>query len=262
MLDEDTIPESQIEYYRKCGYQNISGAAIVPILINELEKAQEMSMCFSALGIALILPDMCSKVEFGKKSHGTEYKKWVDKYVVPLVDSNDEHSMYTIVRYKNGRLHIRGNGVDSSCEDIEESYSAFSGEAIYGLRCSFFHEGVPNVKKVVSSESESIDSNKSNSVKRTINYRINLDEHNINSSNYGFCQTICPNDAATEYDIVEEISFDICAQEICDYIRIAASKYYKDNKDKFDTLSYSIHDKRKSHYTPSDNSALNNDKNE
>ena len=70
---------------------------------------------YGALIIALILPDICGKIEFPKKPTKERYPKWYDKYV--------RH------KYEFGDCYQENNTI------------FMTGKDCYALRCALLHEG-------------------------------------------------------------------------------------------------------------------------
>ncbi len=74
-------------------------------IIKSIEKSVENKNWYSALVLALTLPDICGKFEDKGKSSSKRYSEWFDKY-------------------------------------LGEEYDGYlSGNDCYALRCSFLHEG-------------------------------------------------------------------------------------------------------------------------
>lgn len=81
---------------------------------NSIKISLDTSNYFAALTVALIIPDICSKIEYRDISRvGDRYKKWIDNYFISILD-----------------------------EDKINSY--LSANNIYALRCSLVHEGSSN----------------------------------------------------------------------------------------------------------------------
>lgn len=87
-------------------------------LVQDVRKALENELYFVALGSALTLPDICGKVAYPDElSSRKRYISWYDEEI--------------------GKY-------EKSPED-KENMPYLSGDVIYSLRCSFLHEGNPNV---------------------------------------------------------------------------------------------------------------------
>lgn len=92
-------------------------------LISDCKKALDAGAYIAALCIALMLPDVCNKVngQFKPGEAGKRYKEWVDNYI----------GVY---------------GDDSECDlNPPLQYPCAGGDEIYKLRCALLHEGLPNV---------------------------------------------------------------------------------------------------------------------
>ena len=88
-------------------------------LIEDINKALDNDASFSALALALTLPDICGKTKYPEeKSTKKRYIDWYDEYVGKYEKDPDEKQMPYL-----------------------------SGEVIYSLRCCFLHEGNPNIEK-------------------------------------------------------------------------------------------------------------------
>ena len=93
---------------------------MVERLILECESALKNNLYFSALSIALILPDICSKAEYPSENRvGKRYIDWYDEY---------------IGQYQKCPVEITGDDMPYA-----------SGTLIYQLRCSMLHQGNPDV---------------------------------------------------------------------------------------------------------------------
>ncbi len=88
-------------------------------LVEDIERAIEHECYFSALALALTLPDICGKAEYPKLNVGKRYKEWCQKYICPIHSEEDPYS--GDMPYLN--------------EDM-----------IFSLRNFFLHQGTPNVK--------------------------------------------------------------------------------------------------------------------
>lgn len=224
--EEMNSPEFQMECYWERNTQEITGADAVILLLNELEKAQKQSMCFAALGIALVLPDMCAKLEYNKNTTSEEYKKWVDKYVCSLISPDGKQPQYTIYSDEKGRYALKPDRI------FNIPISLFSGEIIYRLRCSFFHEGVPNIINPRSKED----------FISKIKFQLNLEDEDAPCAGVGITYT------PKNFFIKKEettISLELSAQEICCFIYIAVKKFYEQNKEKFKHITYRVKDTRR-----------------
>ena len=86
-------------------------------IIEEIEACTKCEKYFAALTMALILPDICSKIESNGKKGGENYIKWCNKWLHP---------------------YFAGQGFSLSLE---------IGKIIYKLRCGILHNAENDVKK-------------------------------------------------------------------------------------------------------------------
>ncbi|MGM0654058.1 MAG: hypothetical protein ACQETR_01855 [Thermodesulfobacteriota bacterium] len=81
---------------------------------------------YGALIIALILPDICGKIEFPTKSTNKRYPEWFDKYVIQ--------------NYELGNCYQKGGTI------------FLTGKDCYALRCSLLHEGHQDLRNQKANE--------------------------------------------------------------------------------------------------------------
>lgn len=67
---------------------------------------------YSALGMALTLPDICGNIAYPKMGTGERYRKWFDEFALPL-----------------------GNW------PTESDFITLNGAVCYKLRCAYLHKG-------------------------------------------------------------------------------------------------------------------------
>lgn len=84
-----------------------------------MNKALDNDCFFSALSLALTLPDICGKAKYPTDGNKKRYIAWYDEYV----------------------------GAYEQCPGEEGKMPYLSGEVVYQLRCSFLHQGNPNIDK-------------------------------------------------------------------------------------------------------------------
>ena len=84
-----------------------------------MNKALDNDCFFSALSLALTLPDICGKAKYPTDGNKKRYIAWYDEYV----------------------------GAYEQCPGEEGEMPYLSGEVVYQLRCSFLHQGNPNIDK-------------------------------------------------------------------------------------------------------------------
>lgn len=101
---------------------------MINLYVNDILKALENKCYFSALSLALALPDFCGSVEFPDKSVTERYINWYDNYVKNFMS------------YKSFGA------------------SQLSGEVVYNLRNTYLHLGSPNIiTSKIKQESNRID---------------------------------------------------------------------------------------------------------
>ena len=89
---------------------------MISVYVNDIQNALKNHCYFSALSLALTLPDICGMAEYPSSPVTDRYIKWFDKYIGESV-SRSEHT--------------------------ESPY--LSGEMVYNLRNTYLHQGSPNV---------------------------------------------------------------------------------------------------------------------
>lgn len=86
-------------------------------LIQEIQSCCDNEQYFTALTTALILPDMCSKIEYSTKKVGERYTRWCNKWLHQYLPS-------------------------ISC--LSTKYGTW-GDIIYKIRCGILHSGKVDV---------------------------------------------------------------------------------------------------------------------
>ena len=87
---------------------------------------------YSAIAIALTIPDICSTINDGKQSNGKKYAGWFDKYVgVNYRKEGFPDWMVKRIKEHGTEEHVR----------IALSELYLTGNDCYALRCAFLHEG-------------------------------------------------------------------------------------------------------------------------
>lgn len=90
-------------------------------LIDDVNKALDAECYYSALTLALTLPDICGKAEYPREdSTAKRYKYWYDEHI--------------------------GKYEQCPCEQCRSTpMPCLSGEVVYSLRNSLLHQGTPNI---------------------------------------------------------------------------------------------------------------------
>ena len=85
-------------------------------LVNEINGLLRDGYPYSALGIALTLPDICGNIAYPNTKVADHYKKWYSEYVNPI----------SALKFKDG----------------------FDEEICYKLRCAYLHSGNFDLSKL------------------------------------------------------------------------------------------------------------------
>lgn len=93
---------------------------MIPIYVNDIRCSLKNKCYFSALSLALTLPDICGMAEFPDKSVTERYIEWYDKYL--------------------GEYMAQGR------DDLGGDNPWLSGEVIYNLRNTYLHQGSPGIE--------------------------------------------------------------------------------------------------------------------
>ena len=173
-------------------------------LIDDINRALENDCFFSALSLALTLPDICGKAKYpDEKSNKNRYIAWYDEYV-------GSYEKYP--------------GRDSKVPYL-------SGEVVYSLRCSFLHQGNPSIEKdKIKDECCKID-NFTLLVEKKKEYNVLLDSASI-SENY-------INDRKVGNT---QRSYEVNVRRLCFILSACASGYYKEYKEQFCFFDFQIVD--------------------
>ena len=93
--------------------------------LNDIKKAKKNKAYFSALALALTIPDICGKIEYQGLKDNEKYIKWFDNWV-----------------YKYFEIPKSPNKDFSKFDELAK----FDGNVCYALRCVFLHAGNDKVK--------------------------------------------------------------------------------------------------------------------
>lgn len=172
-------------------------------LIDDMNRALDHDCFFSALSLALTLPDICGKAKYPDKRVRRRYIEWYDEYV--------------------GKYEQRPGKND--CVPY------LSGEVVYSLRCSFLHQGNPNIEAdKIKEECCKID-----------HFVLAIDEKkdfNI------LMDTSC---SSQNYFLGKQIgethrSYEVNIRRLCLIISTNAKAYYNEHKEQFNFFNFSIAD--------------------
>ena len=101
---------------------------MIDYYVNEIHTCLKNRCWFAALSLTLMLPDICGEAEYPNRPVGERYISWYDTFV----------------------------GNDMKQERMHEGQPYLSGEIVYNLRNTFFHQGKVkiNPSKVKDSENQ------------------------------------------------------------------------------------------------------------
>ena len=168
-------------------------------IIDEMKRSIDNECFIAALMLALSIPDICGKAEYpDTEKIAVRYIKWYDTYV--------------------GKYEKPSNPYGS-----DMPYS--SGELIYNLRNSMFHQGTPN-----------IDAGK---VKEE---RCKVDEFRLTISDVADGGTSCV--SYGQGLKVQKRILEVNIVNLCSKLSAAAKTYYSTNRHKFDFFNYELRDIR------------------
>ena len=90
---------------------------VIEIYVNDIRNALKNQSYFSALSLALTLPDICGMAEYPNKQVAERYIGWYNKYIGDYVKNEEPFNQSPYL----------------------------SGEMVYNLRNTYLHQGSPNV---------------------------------------------------------------------------------------------------------------------
>ena len=101
---------------------------MINIYVNDIRNALSSKCYYSALALALTIPDVCGVAAYPGKNVSERYIKWYDKYASTYYNRNDQGNPY------------------------------LSGEMVYNLRNTYLHQGNINVMSgKIKEESNQVD---------------------------------------------------------------------------------------------------------
>lgn len=170
-------------------------------IIKDIDVSLENGAFLGALALALTLPDICGKAEFPtENSTKKRYRQWYDNHVNALLKPYSK---------------------------ISEDMPYLSADIVYSLRCSFLHQGTPNIETSDVSE----DRCKVDKFILVIEDENEVDQ-SLSKVSYGKNMEI----------VNRELTIDI--RTLCYYLRTAAKNYYDLNKSFFNFFNYTLIDER------------------
>ena len=177
-------------------------------LIEDMNRALEHDCYFAALAIALMLPDICGKAKYPKAKVGDRYIDWYNEYV--------------------GRYEKSPKNED--CPD-EVDMPYLSGEVVYSLRCSFLHQGNPNIEKVKIKDGTCKMDRFTLLIQKKNEFDLYSDSASVTR------QGIDPKAMGET-----ERCYEVNIRRLCLVFSLCASAYYREFPDQFDFFHYNIVD--------------------
>lgn len=173
-------------------------------LIDDMNKALDNDCFFSALSLALTLPDICGKAKYpNEKSVGKRYIDWYDEYV----------------------------GAYEQCPGEEGQMPYLSGEVVYQLRCSFLHQGNPNIDKdKIDEECCKID--------KFVLMTEKKKEFNILADAASSCENFYGEEKVGE----TYRTYRVSVRRLCFIISACATTFYKEYPEKFNFFDFTVVD--------------------
>ena len=172
-------------------------------IIKDIEFSLDNGAYLSALSLLLMLPDICGKAEYpNEESNKKRYVQWYDAY--PGKYERPPHR--------------------------KEKLPYLSGEVIYSLRCSFLHQGNPNIENdKIKDDACKVDE-----------FIIEVEkpkEHGI-YFDMSIAATVTHADLSEETQKIYRLNLRSFAAALC----FTAGEYWKKNKERFNFFNYQIVD--------------------
>lgn len=173
-------------------------------LLRDIDKSLDNDCFFSALALALTLPDVCGKAKYpNEESTKKRYIDWYNEYV----------------------------GVYEQCPGGEGKTPYLSGEVVYSLRCSLLHEGNPNIaKSSIKEECCKIDQF-TLIVERKKKFNIYSDHAEVSEQFSG------------GEPVGETVrNYEVNVRRLCLILAACAKGYYEENSEQFSFFKFNIVD--------------------
>ncbi len=178
---------------------------MVNTLIADINKALDNDAYFSALSLALTLPDICGKAKYPNKRVGERYIEWYDEYV--------------------------GQYEQCPCDECKETKMPYlSGEVVYSLRNCLLHQGTPN-----------IDSSRINDSANKVDMFTLVIEKKNEFNIYADRSSVCTSYAGNDYTGTIR-TYEVNIRRLCLILTLCAKGYYKENKAQFNFFNFTVMD--------------------
>lgn len=172
---------------------------MVDKIINDINSSLENGTYLAALSLALTLPDICGKAKYPNYGVGKRYEQWYKDYIEPLeIPSNP----------------------------TSDDMPYLSAEVVYQLRCSFLHQGSPNVDiNEIKDERNKVD-----------RFALVVDDKITATGTFSH---IAYENAQRDIGYRE---MEVHIRHLCYLLTSTAKKYYHDNKSLFTFFNYELID--------------------
>ena len=191
---------------------------MINLYVEDIQRALKNKCYFSAMALALALPDICGAAEFSDDTPvAKRYIEWYDKYVFPMFDTSDYEPVgVNMFEESEGCDSQSGPHLRPECDGPD-----LTGEVVYNLRNTYLHQGSPTVnREKVKEERNQVDG-----------FELMLGE---GTGTWGFSlamignlNAIVPGGSVAIRFITVDLTY------LCTAICSAALKYYQTNQDKF-----------------------------
>ena len=178
-------------------------------LIEDMNRALDHDCYFAAFAIALTMPDICGKAKYpNEKSTKKRYIDWYNEYVG---------------QYEKCPKN------EADADEVEMPY--LSGEVVYSLRCSFLHQGNPNIEYVkIKDETCKLD-------------RFTLLIQKKNEFDL-YADSTSVTRQGVDLEAMEETErcYEVNIRRLCLVLSLCASAYYREYPGQFNFFNYDVVD--------------------
>ncbi len=108
--------------------------------IESIRKALESKNWFSALFMALTLPDICGALENHGKASPRKYKDWFDRYLRSKYEPNSRYE--SIQAWRPEIIRQLGDAAESLKNQPIDQEIVFTADDCYRARCKCLHQGL------------------------------------------------------------------------------------------------------------------------
>ena len=95
-------------------------------LLNDMKNAKENKIYYAAMALALMIPDICGKIQYSKGNDKEKYIRWFDEWI---------YKYFEFPKSKYDQF------------DFYDEQAKFDGKVCYALRCAYLHAGNSDLQK-------------------------------------------------------------------------------------------------------------------